>query len=899
MLACSFSSLLFACKDTSDNDGGNEQNPGNDGSNTPKPVYTITYFTASKDTAASQIPQLKKREGDPISKPTDPSYPGFTFMGWYTDYGTWQNEFTNFTTMPAQNLTLYAKWEEVSDESKVQYENDLNAKSEEGHLYIHYKRFVNTAEEYEKYNLWVWPKAYTGIEFDWMRDENGQIIVDDLGGATCDVDLTKKYDNAGNEGDTTTYFLKNYDNAYNDGDIFDKNLYMDPYVGFLIVLESSKEVSATQGGMWVSDGGNQFIPKAKETNTEFADRLRDNGSMHIFASQEHVYDYQYSVAEVEEMKNPYENDDGTFVSISNVDSSGTSKYAINGTAGYSNKGNVVKGVGYQIMVSSFADGDGDGYGDIRGIIDNLDYLEALNVDVLWLTPIQLSDSYHGYDIIDYKEVDPKFGTMDEYKELLNKAHAKGMTVIMDLVLNHTSINNVWFQKSSQLDPEYRSYYQWKNHTNTTLSESWHKFGEHDYSYYGKFATSMPELNYDYQGTRDAIVDVANFWLDIGVDGFRIDAVKHIYMADETVAKSTDTIIASTDEKTGVDYSSNVTKNINFFVEFNARIKEKYPNAYIVGENFDGNAYNVAPYYQGLDSMLNFYAYYNFAQAMDFVAASPQQFSGNKQEIASPPSGTNTGSLKVDTWTYPGTLYTYHRYRSADGVNRKAIDTLFTSNHDVPRLMNNVLGNMDSKGAWVAGTVNSSNKHTALGRAKATMATMMTLPGVSFIYYGDELGMVSNYDQGETSTSPHIDRKYRQPFKWTTKDYDDGGSSYITHYSISGDTTYYVTWDSYNESLKGVNEQDTDSSSMLNYTRYWTNVKSNDAVMQYGDYQYIASNEGIFAYKLTYKNKSYYIYHNFTQYSISNYKNGGGEIVYGQNEGNDNVLSAYGTVVFRG
>lgn len=139
-------------------------------------VYTMLFYTASTDTAASQIKPITAKAGEPITQPDDPTYPGYKFGGWFTDYGTWEQPYTDFSSMPAYNLTLYAKWDAVSDEEKQQYEEQLNANSVEGHLYIHYKRFNNVAEEYEKYNLWVWPKAFTGVEFDWVRDEHNNIV---------------------------------------------------------------------------------------------------------------------------------------------------------------------------------------------------------------------------------------------------------------------------------------------------------------------------------------------------------------------------------------------------------------------------------------------------------------------------------------------------------------------------------------------------------------------------------------------------------------------------------------------------------------------------------------------------------------------------------------------------
>lgn len=149
------------------------------------------------------------------------------------------------------------------------------------------------------------------------------------------------------------------------------------------------------------------------------------------------------------------------------------------------------------MVGSFADSDGYGFGDILGIKNWLDYLESLNVEALWLTPIQLSDSYHGYDIIDYRKVDTKFGSensvhatdgvvtyesaMLDYVDLVNDANSRGIKLVMDLVVNHTSINNVLFQQSIALEEESRAYYHWKNHKKDILSECWHPYSTYDYA----------------------------------------------------------------------------------------------------------------------------------------------------------------------------------------------------------------------------------------------------------------------------------------------------------------------------------------------------------------------------------------------------------------------------------
>ena len=836
--------------------------------NTPSgPIakYHISFYTGEGATQVESI--TGKAAGDAITAPAEPKLPHNTFDGWYTDYGTYEQQFT-FDTMPATNLCLYAKWTSTVQENELkEYKETLLETSEEGCLYIHYMRFDNQPDKYEPLNLWVWAYGFTGRVFDWERDDKGDIIVDDIAGATCVVNLKVKYTDAGKEADQEMQYLKTAGN-YASGDIANTSNYMDDRIGFLIVYEDSKGV---QGSHWRSDGNADQLFNIK-------DALWTNNSLHVFCVQDNVSSFTFDVtAEQQSIVNPYENDDGTHVSTANVNSSEAIEVK-HGTQLF----DTVSGVGYQIMVASFADSNGDGIGDIRGIIEKLDYIKSLNVNVIWLTPIQLSDSYHGYDIIDYKAVDPKFGTIDDYRELLRECHDRGIKVIMDLVLNHTSTNNVWFQNSAKMIVEdgidYRSFYQWRNHEQEVdLSDDWYPYSEYSYSYYGKFSPSMPELNYDYQGTRDAIADVAKYWLGIlgdgkGVDGFRIDAVKHIYMADEARKEDGDIIISDYDEETHTDYSSNLTKNLNFFCWLINTVKDDYPKAYFVGENFDGHAYNVAPYYTAYDGMLDFYMYYNFGELATYHSAASSLAGGNAASGGSVPSGENTDKLLGGTWSYAGVLAAQQEYSRLSTGEAIVLGSLFSSNHDIPRLVNNVVRTYVGKD-WSAGTVTQENSEFAQKYAKAILATMMTMPGISWIYYGDELGMSSNLGAGEDANSPHVDRQYRQPFKWTTADYDKGGSEYITHYSISGDVTYYVTWDEYNKSLAGCAEQDEVAGSFLNTVRYWTELKSTDNVIRYGDYQYKQIDWGggeapLFSFTRSYNGKTYWVITNFSDYDYN-------------------------------
>ena len=179
------------------------------------------------------------------------------------------------------------------------------------------------------------------------------------------------------------------------------------------------------------------------------------------------------------------------------------------------------GVYYEIFVRSFADSDGDGIGDLNGVTEKLDYLKELGIDGIWLMPITASDTYHGYSVTDYMAVNPDYGTEDDLKRLLDEAHSRDMKVIMDLVINHTSINHPWFQAAkSDENSEYRDYYRWvyktdKKDCNHLLDKSswgdmvWHQEG--DFYYYGVFGADMPDLNYNNPDVRQAAKDAAGHW----------------------------------------------------------------------------------------------------------------------------------------------------------------------------------------------------------------------------------------------------------------------------------------------------------------------------------------------------------------------------------------------------
>jgi alpha-amylase len=229
---------------------------------------------------------------------------------------------------------------------------------------------------------------------------------------------------------------------------------------------------------------------------------------------------------------------------------------------------------YEIFVRSFFDSDGDGMGDFQGLTSKLDYLndgnpethDDLGITGIWLMPITDSPSYHGYDSVNYRSINPDYGTMADFQTFLAEAHARGIKVIIDYVMNHCSSQHPWFVASAANDPYYRDFFRWSasdpGQVGPWGQEVWH----HDPPdwYYGLFGSSMPDLNYETQAVKDSMFATATYWLDtVGVDGFRLDAV--LYIIEEG------------------DKLQNTQSTLNFWADYNAHVKSVRPDAFSVGE----------------------------------------------------------------------------------------------------------------------------------------------------------------------------------------------------------------------------------------------------------------------------------------------------------------------------
>ena len=801
------------------------------GGSTGSVEYTITFnYCNGKD-----IVRKSGASGTQITVPDGKNMGKNMFAGWSTKYdssnkcGTTKDVVSgNKVTVGKANQVYYAAYQKGSSHTPEEiqaYMDGLKAKSVNNHLYYHYYRFLG---DYTDWDVWAWsykPDAGEGAKHDWVGS-------DDFGGSYVDIDLGKTYDGGWN---AETKVMGGTPVTYVGAE----------QIGLQIVQTSTRKSAS---GFWTNDGSNLYVT--------LADYAMDLGggakAYHIFVIENNVQ--EPSAKPDGDTTDPFDGDTGTNTTYGNSaydNVNWSSTAAKTSTAADFS----TLGVGYQIMVSSFADSDDDGFGDIYGITQKLPYLEKLGVKALWLTPVQLSDSYHGYDITDYEKVDPKFGSkaspagvqnggvvtsetaLEDYKNLISEAHKKGMKIVMDLVLNHTSTSNKWFVKSANLDADYRGYYQWGNHnTQSKIKEanSWYPYGSHPYSYYAKFGSSMPELNYSFKTTREAVEDMSTYWVkDIGVDGFRLDAVKHIYMSDETTPLKTDTIIL--DKAAAGDYSSDITKNLHFFRELKAEVTKKAGrDVFFVGENFDGHAYHVAPYYEAFDSMFDFYSYFNLTSA----AATGRFNTTSKYGTASGFMKNNSAytvsaDKNLDTnystsalsdannsaWNYPSVYNTYNKYRGGTSLPGS-----FTSNHDIARVINRVAGSGTVEGLEAQGTITTSNYDSFEQSANCVKIAELMFPGLTWIYYGDELGMTGNFPAGKDAKADYADLWYRQPMKWTA----DQTGDFMTDYYVTG-SKMKVAWDDVNASSKVVpaNTQMDDDNSQFGIMKRFIALKNSN------------------------------------------------------------------------
>jgi len=358
------------------------------------------------------------------------------------------------------------------------------------------------------------------------------------------------------------------------------------------------------------------------------------------------------------------------------------------------------GVIYQIYPRSFYDSNNDGVGDIPGIIMKMDYLSSLGIDAIWLSPVYTSPMHDfGYDISNYREIDPVFGTLDDFKKLLQVAHSRGIRVIMDMVMNHTSYLHQWFQESrSSLNNPKRNWYIWRSGRNGHPPNNWQaafggsvwEWDENSNQYYlHSFLKEQPDLNWRNEEMQKAFFEEIRFWLDLGVDGFRLDVIN--WIAKDKDFRSNPSIIGINGLQRHV-FDRNRSRS-HKIVKKLRKLIDSYPNRMTVGEVFTlppGNPELSASYLGTGKDQLNL--------AFDF-------------------------SLIYRWWS--ASLYHSCLKRWYESIPPDGWPAIVLSNHDMPRAISRFgMGkNRDAK-------------------AKVAAAFLLTTRGTPFLYYGEEIGILN-------------------------------------------------------------------------------------------------------------------------------------------------------------
>lgn len=514
-----------------------------------------------------------------------------------------------------------------------------------------------------------------------------------------------------------------------------------------------------------------------------------------------------------------------------------------------------EGVGYQIYPKSFCDSNGDGIGDLKGIISKLDYLAYLGINIIWLCPVYQSPmDDNGYDVSDYYQIAQEFGTIEEFKELLEEAKKRDIKIVMDLVLNHTSDEHPWFVEARKsVDSPYRDYYIWQkgkvdewgneieptNWASFFTPSCWEKDEVTNEYYMHIFSRKMPDLNWSNDKMRESLYEMVTWWLDLGIDGFRVDAVAHL---DRDFTFSDSTIYSHGKYKEDWSKFSNLPRVHTYLKELNEKVLSKY-DIFTVGEVGGG---------AGVEDALKYAA--TQSQELDMVFTFDHCWLNKGFDSLDEEWSNRTNLIELKQ--------VFKKWQS--GLYEKAWNPLYWLNHDHPRVMSQY-------GEPV-------HYHKESGKMLAT--TLLMMWGTPFIYNGEEIGMINaNYDQLEdyrdVSTLEKIQRlkeenypdelikRYinvtsrdnaRTPMQWN----DEENAGFTTG----------TPWIKVNQNYQYINvkNQVEDPDSILQHYRQLIELRrfsSYKDVIVYGDYTLLNEHHpNVYAYLRTYENKKLLVVSNF-------------------------------------
>lgn len=459
-----------------------------------------------------------------------------------------------------------------------------------------------------------------------------------------------------------------------------------------------------------------------------------------------------------------------------------------------------RAVFYEVLVRSFQDSDGDGIGDLKGLVSRLDHLSWLGVDCLWLPPFfpsPLRDG--GYDVAGYTDVAPELGSVDDFAELLREAHARGMRVIIDVVMNHTSDAHPWFQ-ASRRDPDgpFGDFYVWSDTDDRyddariifcdTETSNWTWDPVRGQYFWHRFYSHQPDLNFDHPAVHDAMLAALDFWLDLGVDGFRLDAVPYLYERDGTNGE-------------------NLPETHAFLKRVRAHVDERYPGRILLAEANQWPA-DVVDYFGDPD------VGGDECHMCFHFPVMPRLFMAVRRESRYPISEVMAQTPDIPDGCQWGIFLRNHDELTLEMVTDADRDYMWDEYAKDPRMKANI-GIRRRLAPLLDNDTDRMELFTAL---------LLSLPGSPVLYYGDEIGMGDNIWLGDRDG-------VRTPMQWSP-DRNAGFSS-----ATPGRLALPVVQDPvFGYQAVNVEAQRTDPSSLLHWTRRMLQIRRQHPAFGLGDFE---------------------------------------------------------------
>ena len=494
---------------------------------------------------------------------------------------------------------------------------------------------------------------------------------------------------------------------------------------------------------------------------------------------------------------------------------------------------------YQIYPKSFYDTNGDGIGDLNGVIEKLDYLKNLGIDYIWLTPFYPSPQIdNGYDISDYYDIDPSFGTLEDFEKLVKEAKLRNIYIMLDMVLNHTSIDHNWFKKALSGEKKYKDFYIFKEAENNESPTNWQsKFGgtaweyieEFDEYYLHLFDRTQADLNWDNKEVRKEIYDIVNFWIEKGVKGLRFDVINLISKPEK---------YENDLDGDGRKFYTDGSKINEYLRELNENTYGRYDDIITVGEMSSTSLENCIRYSNPKEKELS--------MVFNFHHLKVDYKNQNKWELQE----CDFKSLKkiLNDWQMG--------MQEGDGWN-----AVFWCNHDQPRI--------------VSRFGNDKIYHKESAKMLATMIHL--LRGTPYIYQGEEIGMTNAYF---TDINQYVDVESLNYFKilkeqgineeeiykvLQERSRDNSRTPMQWNSSQNAGFSEGKPWLSINNNYKDINVENSmkDKSSILYHYKKLISLRKQYEVIAYGSYlPMLEDNESVFAYKREYKDESLIVLNNF-------------------------------------